>query len=103
MISCHVKFVGGTRLPKVFQAVVRCQSSSSSLLVLRVCHITVFVDCGNVINLWPLCEQDFCYYANAIFVVMLLYFPNNDKLFLICFSFAEVSELCATCNLSVVP
>lgn len=80
----------------------RCQSSYFSLLVLAVCHIIVLVDCGHVLNLGPLCVQDFCYYANAIFVVMLLYFPNNDKLFLICFSFAEVSEVRATCNLSVV-
>jgi hypothetical protein len=37
--------------------------------------------------------QDFCYYANAIFVTCLLFFPNNDKLFLVCFSFAEVSAM----------
>ncbi len=46
--------------------------------------------------------QDFCYYANAIFVTCLLFFPNNDKLFLVCFSFAEVSAmLLTTCFCSV--
>lgn len=34
--------------------------------------------------------QDFCYYANTFFLVMLLLFPKNEKLFMICFSFAEV-------------
>nr|XP_024399926.1 uncharacterized membrane protein C776.05-like isoform X2 [Physcomitrium patens] len=38
---------------------------------------------------WHYYFFDFCYYANTIFVVMLLYFPKNDKLFLVCFSFAE--------------
>lgn len=38
---------------------------------------------------WHYYLLDFCYYANAIFVVMLLFFPTNDKLFLICFSFSE--------------
>ena len=37
--------------------------------------------------------QDFCYYANTIFIVMLLFYPRNEKLFLVCFSFAEVSTL----------
>ncbi|KAG6421099.1 hypothetical protein SASPL_117648 [Salvia splendens] len=32
---------------------------------------------------------DFCYYANTIFLVMLLFYPTNEKLFLVCFSFAE--------------
>lgn len=26
--------------------------------------------------------QDFCYYANTIFLVMLLFYPNNEKLFM---------------------
>ena len=37
--------------------------------------------------------QDFCYYANTIFLVYLLFYPRNEKLFLVCFSFAEVSML----------
>lgn len=36
-------------------------------------------------------SQDFCYYANAILVAYLLFFPTNDRLFLMCFAFAEVS------------
>ncbi|KAF8406853.1 hypothetical protein HHK36_005974 [Tetracentron sinense] len=32
---------------------------------------------------------DFCYYANTIFLVMLLFYPRNKKLFMVCFSFAE--------------
>lgn len=38
---------------------------------------------------WHYYLLDFCYYANAIFMLMLLYFPNNEKLFMVCFSFAE--------------
>ncbi|KAL7258250.1 hypothetical protein ACSBR1_004382 [Camellia fascicularis] len=34
-------------------------------------------------------SKDFCYYANTIFLIMLLLFPRNEKLFMICFSFAE--------------
>ncbi|XP_042509328.1 glycerophosphocholine acyltransferase 1-like isoform X3 [Macadamia integrifolia] len=33
--------------------------------------------------------KDFCYYANTIFLVMLLVYPRNEKLFMVCFSFAE--------------
>lgn len=36
-------------------------------------------------------RQDFCYYANTIFLVDLLLYPKNEKLFMVCFSFAEVS------------
>ncbi|KAL0866762.1 hypothetical protein Bca101_045880 [Brassica carinata] len=32
---------------------------------------------------------DFCYYANTIFLVDLLLYPKNEKLFMVCFSFAE--------------
>ncbi|XP_020096686.1 uncharacterized membrane protein C776.05-like [Ananas comosus] len=32
---------------------------------------------------------DFCYYANTFFLAMLLFFPRNEKLFMVCFSFAE--------------
>ncbi|KAG5243499.1 hypothetical protein OIU76_009589 [Salix suchowensis] len=32
---------------------------------------------------------DFCYYANTIFVVHLILYPKNEKLFMVCFSFAE--------------
>lgn len=38
---------------------------------------------------WHYYLLDFCYYANTIFLVDLLYYPKNEKLFLICFSFAE--------------
>lgn len=37
--------------------------------------------------------QEFCYYANAIFLVMLLFYPRNEKLFMVCFSFAEVRNV----------
>lgn len=38
---------------------------------------------------WHYYLLDFCYYANAIFIVMILFFPMHEKLFMICFSFAE--------------
>ncbi|KAH7289232.1 hypothetical protein KP509_31G064900 [Ceratopteris richardii] len=38
---------------------------------------------------WHYYLLDFCYYANTIFVSMLLFFPNNKKLFMLCFSFSE--------------
>eukprot|EP00250_Pteridium_aquilinum_P031540 c43800_g1_i1 orf=96-1514(+) len=38
---------------------------------------------------WHYYLLDFCYYANVIFVFMLLLFPNNNKLFMLCFSFSE--------------
>ncbi|KAE9464561.1 hypothetical protein C3L33_03544, partial [Rhododendron williamsianum] len=38
---------------------------------------------------WHYYLLDFCYYANTFFLVMLLLFPKNEKLFMICFSFAE--------------
>ncbi|MCO5584720.1 hypothetical protein L7F22_038652 [Adiantum nelumboides] len=38
---------------------------------------------------WHYFLLDFCYYANAIFITMLLFFPNNEKLFMVCFSFSE--------------
>ncbi|CAM6086487.1 unnamed protein product [Calypogeia fissa] len=41
------------------------------------------------IKKWHYYLLDFCYYANAIFMGMLLFFPNHDKLFLVCFSFSE--------------
>ncbi|KAH9763228.1 glycerophosphocholine acyltransferase 1 [Citrus sinensis] len=34
-------------------------------------------------------NKDFCYYANTIFLVDLLMYPKNEKLFMVCFSFAE--------------
>ena len=36
--------------------------------------------------------QDFCYYANLIFTVHLLFFPKREKLFMVCFAFAEVRD-----------
>lgn len=36
--------------------------------------------------------QDFCYYANAIFVFLLLIMPDNERLFMICFAFSEVGH-----------
>ncbi|KNA22041.1 hypothetical protein SOVF_037700 [Spinacia oleracea] len=38
---------------------------------------------------WHYYLLDFCYYANTIFLVTLLMYPKNEKLFMVCFSFAE--------------
>ncbi|OIV97372.1 hypothetical protein TanjilG_07124 [Lupinus angustifolius] len=38
---------------------------------------------------WHYYLLDFCYYANTIFLVYLLFYPRNEKLFLVCFSFSE--------------
>ncbi|KAD6795220.1 hypothetical protein E3N88_06116 [Mikania micrantha] len=38
---------------------------------------------------WHYYLLDFCYYANTIFLIMLLLYPKNEKLFMVCFSFAE--------------
>ncbi|KAK2358624.1 glycerophosphocholine acyltransferase [Trifolium repens] len=38
---------------------------------------------------WHYYLLDFCYYANAIFVVDLIFYPRNEKFFMVCFSFAE--------------
>jgi uncharacterized membrane-anchored protein YitT (DUF2179 family) len=38
---------------------------------------------------WHYFLLDFCYYANAIFVFLLLVQPDNEKLFMICFAFSE--------------
>lgn len=38
---------------------------------------------------WHYYLLDFCYYANTIFLVTLLMYPRNEKLFMVCFSFAE--------------
>ncbi|CAK9152477.1 unnamed protein product [Ilex paraguariensis] len=38
---------------------------------------------------WHYYLLDFCYYANTIFLVQLLFYPRNEKLFMVCFSFAE--------------
>ncbi|KAK3004288.1 hypothetical protein RJ639_019671 [Escallonia herrerae] len=38
---------------------------------------------------WHYYLLDFCYYANTIFLVMLLFYPKNEKLFMVSFSFAE--------------
>ncbi|GMY36367.1 glycerophosphocholine acyltransferase 1 [Fagus crenata] len=38
---------------------------------------------------WHYYLLDFCYYANTIFLVDLLLYRRNEKLFMICFSFAE--------------
>ncbi|KAJ8484961.1 hypothetical protein OPV22_017446 [Ensete ventricosum] len=38
---------------------------------------------------WHYYLLDFCYYANTFFLIMLLFFPKNEKLFMVCFSFAE--------------
>ncbi|KAH9763219.1 glycerophosphocholine acyltransferase 1 [Citrus sinensis] len=40
-------------------------------------------------DMYALVCQDFCYYANTIFLVDLLMYPKNEKLFMVCFSFAE--------------
>ncbi|XP_039117498.1 glycerophosphocholine acyltransferase 1-like [Dioscorea cayenensis subsp. rotundata] len=38
---------------------------------------------------WHYYLLDFCYYANTIFLITLLFFPKHEKLFMVCFSFAE--------------
>ncbi|KAH0672693.1 hypothetical protein KY290_024923 [Solanum tuberosum] len=38
---------------------------------------------------WHYYLLDFCYYANTIFIIMLLGFPTNERFFMVCFSFAE--------------
>eukprot|EP00897_Mesotaenium_endlicherianum_P005300 jgi/Mesen1/4799/ME000243S03976 len=38
---------------------------------------------------WHYFLLDFCYYANAMFTIHLLFFPKNEKFFLICFAFSE--------------
>lgn len=38
---------------------------------------------------WHYYLLDFCYYANTIFLVTLLMYPKDEKLFMVCFSFAE--------------
>nr|GEU68039.1 uncharacterized membrane protein C776.05-like [Tanacetum cinerariifolium] len=38
---------------------------------------------------WHYYLLDFCYYANTIFLVMLLFYPRSQKLFMVTFSFAE--------------
>ncbi|KAL2338758.1 hypothetical protein Fmac_013204 [Flemingia macrophylla] len=38
---------------------------------------------------WHYYLLEFCYYANTIFLVHLLFYPSNEKLFMVCFSFAE--------------
>ncbi|KAK9101460.1 hypothetical protein Scep_024890 [Stephania cephalantha] len=38
---------------------------------------------------WHYYLLDFCYYANTFFLVMILLYPKNEKLFMVCFSFAE--------------
>ncbi|KAK4483678.1 hypothetical protein RD792_010879 [Penstemon davidsonii] len=38
---------------------------------------------------WHYYLLDFCYYANTIFLIMLLFCPRNEKFFMVCFSFAE--------------
>lgn len=43
-------------------------------------------------EMYALVCQDFCYYANTIFLVDPLMYPKNEKLFMVCFSFAEVRE-----------
>ncbi|KAG2407483.1 uncharacterized protein HKW66_Vig0023050 [Vigna angularis] len=38
---------------------------------------------------WHYYLLDFCYYANTIFLVDLLFYSKNEKLFMVCFAFAE--------------
>ncbi|KAH9297865.1 hypothetical protein KI387_029547, partial [Taxus chinensis] len=38
---------------------------------------------------WHYYLLDFCYFANSIFMIMILFFPSNKKLFMVCFSFSE--------------
>ncbi|GJM94075.1 hypothetical protein PR202_ga10689 [Eleusine coracana subsp. coracana] len=38
---------------------------------------------------WHYYLLDFCYYANTFLLVMILFYPKDEKLFMVCFSFAE--------------
>ncbi|NP_001130177.1 hypothetical protein Zm00014a_031975 [Zea mays] len=38
---------------------------------------------------WHYYLLDFCYYANTFLLVMILFYPEDEKLFMVCFSFAE--------------
>ncbi|XP_042414683.1 glycerophosphocholine acyltransferase 1-like [Zingiber officinale] len=38
---------------------------------------------------WHYYLLDFCYYANTFFLITILFYPKNEKLFMVCFSFAE--------------
>ncbi|KAK9715704.1 hypothetical protein RND81_06G183800 [Saponaria officinalis] len=38
---------------------------------------------------WHYYLLDFCYYANTIFLITLILYPKNEKLFMVCFAFAE--------------
>ncbi|CAK7352524.1 unnamed protein product [Dovyalis caffra] len=38
---------------------------------------------------WHYYLLDFCYYANTIFLIVILLYPKNEKLFMVCFSFSE--------------
>ncbi|XP_019192676.1 PREDICTED: uncharacterized membrane protein C776.05 isoform X1 [Ipomoea nil] len=38
---------------------------------------------------WHYYLLDFCYYANTISIITILFYPKNEKLFMVCFSFAE--------------
>ncbi|GAA0158597.1 hypothetical protein Leryth_009152 [Lithospermum erythrorhizon] len=38
---------------------------------------------------WHYYLLDFCYYANTMFIIQILFYPKNEKFFMICFSFAE--------------
>ncbi|GER36041.1 hypothetical protein STAS_12365 [Striga asiatica] len=55
------------------------------LLLSLTSSLTSYV--GSVFRAFP--RKDFCYYANTIFLIMLLCYPRNEKLFMVCFSFAE--------------
>ncbi|KAL4571826.1 hypothetical protein LXL04_018591 [Taraxacum kok-saghyz] len=51
---------------------------------------------------WHYYLLDFCYYANTLCLIMLLFFPRNQKLFMVTFSFAEATN-CVANHLSMGP
>ncbi|KAF9592672.1 hypothetical protein IFM89_016749 [Coptis chinensis] len=59
----------------------------SSLMDILSIHEMALLSSGE--QFYVSSNLDLCYYANTIFLVMLLLFPRNEKFFMVCFSFAE--------------
>ncbi|GFP79503.1 uncharacterized membrane protein ygr149w [Phtheirospermum japonicum] len=62
------------------------QAEEHERFINKVTHLLGVLGFGGFCFIWA---QDFCYYANTIFLIMLLCYPRNEKLFMVCFSFAE--------------
>ncbi|KAL5141218.1 putative membrane protein [Glycine soja] len=76
-------FFGGSWLWLVLLHLWGKATSRSLGILLVLCRV-----CSSPLDIL----QDFCYYANTIFLVYLLFYPKNEKLFLVCFSFAELLQ-----------